>query len=308
MITTTLRSLERTISLAFAGTFFSGDMTFGRVMAASLLILHTRYSLIGCAGALLTEWVSHSLTKNKSLLGSGIIPLNGLFMGLAVAAFFPDALTAAACVAALSVVTSLATIISQRVLKTWDLPVLVLPYCLAFWFLQFIASQSAVLKLTIDQAAVISPDHPAAKLLSGSLAGFGQIFFAGNLWASGAVALVLLAFHRRSWSGILLAAVLPAAIARMCLGSHWGIDSGLMSFGGVLLFQAASSGAVSLPRGTLWILIGLSGLVEAMSLKLASTQGLFALSGSYILIAWTAKLCEEVKHARQDSKSSLMNW
>jgi hypothetical protein len=88
MITTTLRSLERTISLAFAGTFFSGDMTFGRVMAASMLILHTRYSLIGCAGALLTEWVSHSLTKNKSLLSSGIIPLNGLFMGLAVAAFF----------------------------------------------------------------------------------------------------------------------------------------------------------------------------------------------------------------------------
>jgi urea transporter len=300
--------LEKIISSAFADTFFSQKIWLGRLLAGLLLFFQTKFFIFGCLGALASEWFGRQLSKNKTLQKSRLFALNGLFVGLSTSSFLADPAKTFIAVLALALVSSLATIVCQRLLKTWDLPLLVLPYCLSFWFMQLLSHQSKIFQLTVDNQTSVIDGSVMSRLGASSLSGFGQIFFSANWHVGASVAIALTIFQPKQVAAILCSAVLPSLVAYLCLGNHWAIDSGLTSFSGILLFQAYRAGVISVSESHIWILIGLSGLLEAVTLNIGQTMGVFALSASYIAVFWIAKLSEEVKPGKKENSSAIMTW
>jgi urea transporter len=120
------------IARATGQTFFVNDARTGLAFMAVAAVSSVFAGVLGVIGALLAEAIGRALAASKALNEGGLIPLNGYFAAMAVGAFFPLgpatillAVTAAALAAVL-------TIVMHRTLAIWGLPVLVMPYVIAF--------------------------------------------------------------------------------------------------------------------------------------------------------------------------------
>lgn len=303
-----LCSLEKTVCLAVANTFFSDRILLGRLVAVVLLILQARLFVFGSLGAILTEWAGHRFSQNKSLQTSRIFGLNGFFIGLAASTFLTGFLPAVIAVLLLSAITSIIVIVSHRLLKTWDLPLLVLPYCISFWMMQLLSQESHVFKLTVSTPPVLADSVDLLTLANAMLLSFSQIFFSANWVVGSMIAAILIALDPKRTIEITISALFPNFVAYLCVGQHWAILSGLTGFSGVLLLQAHRNGFLTISHAKLWAFVGFSGLFEVIVLKFLKVQGIFALSASYVVIYWLAKLSEEVRQAKVEKGSAIMTW
>lgn len=300
--------LERTISETLSGVLFSADLRLGRGIALIMLLFAPAKLIWGVAGIFLCQACSFFLSRNRVLNSTKIFEMNGWFLGLALASFEIALPTKVIALCGLAPVCALAVVVIDRALKAWDLPVIVLPYCVTFWFLQLLGHNNPAIAPQLMASSLPHSSGPLMDIATGSLRGFSQIFYSNDLGF--ALALTgLLAILRRQQVGILLlSAIAPTILSYIVSGSSHFVVGGLTSFSGILMTEAYLSGSLKANKYQYLLIILASGLVELISLRMAQRLGLFALSVSYIICMWTAKLGVESQKSVGFEKDVIMTW
>ena len=129
------RQLSIRLLTAISQTFFVSNPWTGLAVIATLAVAGPHLAVAGLVVSVLARWTGERLLAAQALLDSGLIELNGWFLGLACASFFslgPGLVVAVMIGGPLVAVFSIAM---RRVLATWDVPLLVGPYIPVFWLL-----------------------------------------------------------------------------------------------------------------------------------------------------------------------------
>jgi len=296
----TLREMMRvrapSIARAIGQTFFVNDartgLAFMAVAAGSSLFAGG----LAVLGAILAAAVGRALTVSKPLNESGLIPLNGYFAAMAVGAFFPLDVATTALGLAAAALAAVLTIVMHRGLAIWALPVLVMPYVLAF----------AAVWLICPQLSWCKPALPPLPAIAWPVTWEAWVIFAGTAGAAGLAELV---FSSSPWIGlgVLVALALfdwpAAAVAVLGAGCGTataiaiGLPPALISIG-VYGFGAALT-ALALRRGTLrcgWLATVIAASATAVATAILGTLGarlgLLPLAAPYVAVVWVRTLAQ----------------
>ena len=289
---------------AISLTFFIYHAWAGLLGVAVVAVVSPSLALAGLAASVVARLVADRAGAPRAFLDTGLIELNGWFVGLACGTFYAFGL--AWCVAVLLGGTLVAalSIALHRVLATWDVPLLVGPYVPAFWV---VWSALAGLSWTkVAEAPHLSHAQGLAlwSVLLGGLRGMGQIFFLPNAAAGVALAVVASIGDRRLGPAMLLASVASVAVGYAVGTPEWQVDQGLAGFTPALLAAACLRGFAGI--GWVGVVVGvvLGPFLEAAALRLAGAVGLHALSATYVGLVWTFAL---VRPARE-SGAARASW
>ena len=301
--------VERLIAGTIAQTFFSSNPALGRAILLALAIVAPRLTALGCLGLLLGDVSGKFISRNEKIRSSGLFALNGWYFGMSAASFIASGKMAGLVIAGFSPACAVFVVALDRFLRTWDLPVLVLPYVLSSWCVQLLS------RLNPELAFHVAPSLPDIAGLSayaslgiGALRGFGQIFFQDNLLFSAAVVGILIWFNRGQALALIIAALVPTMTGYLTLGHHWAWESGLCSFGGILIWAARREQALSVTPSQYGALILFSGIAELIALQWAAGAGVFSLSLSYVVLIWMGKLVCETEKAQKSLGPVSMPW
>ena len=132
MIWTCIRAWALSIARAIGLTFFVNDARTGLALMAVAAASSLFAGVLGVIGAILAKVVGRTLSTSKVLDEGGLIPLNGYFAAMAVGAFFAHGAATTALAVAAAALAAVLTIVLHRTLAIWGLPVLVMPYVMAF--------------------------------------------------------------------------------------------------------------------------------------------------------------------------------
>jgi urea transporter len=287
-------ALAQRYLVAIGQTFFVGSPWTGLVGAATVAFAAPIHAFAALATCVVARWTGVRAGASRALLDSGIIELNGWFMGLACAAFLDRGPGLAAAILAGGPLVAAFTIAMQRFVATWNLPLLVGPYMPAFWLLWAAVSGLPWVHPVVPSAVPL-PDWPPLAILVGGLRGVGQIFFVPDVRVGLALAL---ASSLRDWR--VGPAMLAASIASVGLGylagaPTWQTEQGLAGFTPAMVTAAALSrfGGMSYPAVGIAILAG--PFLEAAALRICGSIGIYALSASYVGFVWTCALVRPVR-------------
>ncbi len=294
---------DRALSVARATgqTFFVNDARTGLAFMAVAAVSSLFAGVIGVIGAVLAQMVGRTLSASKVLNEGGLIPLNGYFAAMAVGVFFPpDAATTALAVAAAALAAVL-TIVLHRTLAIWGLPVLVMPYVMAFAAVWLMCPQ-----LTWCAAApyplptVAWPTTWSQMLIFAGQAcgaGLAELVFSRSPWIGVGVLMALALFD---WQAAALAALGAACgtLTAIALGLPTPLIAiGLYGFGAALTALALRRGTVR--RGWLATVAAASATVVATAIlgALGTALGLLPLAAPYVAVVWVCTLAQPLNVA-----------
>ncbi len=307
-ITESIKRVEELVTSVVSLTFFTRNQNLGRVLLVTLAILSPRTASFGILGLLLTYGASFAVSRNETQRISGVFGLNGWYLGLACAYFYPDNRLSIFMLAGLSPVCAFASVVMERFLRLWGLHQLVLPYVIAIWFVQLLSLANPELKLIVPAGESFSSHSHLILLLVGSLKGYGQIFLQDDIRFSIAILAVLGGFRILPFWNLILAPILATTVSLLVLGPHWAISSGLTSFGAIMLGAAFDKKYITLTTAQFLILIGVSGLLEIVAIQIAGFFHLFALSAGYVGSFWIASLATESTKVDTRELDSGVPW
>ena len=281
---------------AISLTFFVHSAWVGLAGLAVLASVRPQLALAGLLVSVLARLAAEGARAPQVLLDSGLIELNGWFLGLACTTFFaagPGLIVALLLSGALAAVF---TIVMHRVLATWDLPLLVAPYVPAYWLVSamlfaFPWSHSATIALSA------SPASPAMLVLVGGLRGLGQIFFVPDARVGLGLAMAASLADRRLGVAMVLASVSSVGVGYLAGSPAWQVQQGLAGFSAALMAVAALRGFAGLSPAAVAVIVVASPFLESAALRLAGSIGLQALSTAFVGLAWTAVLLRPVREA-----------
>ncbi|MFO0675445.1 MAG: urea transporter [Polyangiaceae bacterium] len=276
---------------------FLEDARVGALLSAVVLVASPRHALLGAVAAVAASLSARAVSASRALADSGLVPLNGLFAGLAAATFFPGvgpSLAAAVLAGALAAPTAIAL---ERLLAPWDLPLLVAPYLPAFALVMLGARD---LPWALPVAAPVPPPLPSdvvAASIASALRGVGQIVFLPSE-AVGAAFLLAVAVIRPRLALVLLAVAIPsAAWAHALRVPGWHAGGGLSVFTPVLVACAAETRFRGFRASYVPIAVLVSPLLESACIRTCGAFGLPALSLAYVVFTWCAILVPPVRAA-----------
>jgi len=284
------------IARAIGLTFFVNDARTGLAFMAVAVASSWFAGVLGVIGAILAEAVGRSLVASKSLNDSGLIPLNGYFAAMAVGAFFPVDFATITLAVAAAALAAVLTIVTHRTFAIWALPILVMPYVMAF----------AAVWLSCPQLSWCAPAPSPLPAFAWPATLEGWLTFAGRAAGAGLAELV---FSPSPWVGlgVLIALALfdwPAA-GLAALGVACGtltaiviglppplIAIGLYGFGPALTALALRRGP--LRCGWLATLIAASATAVATAIlgTLGAKLGVLPLAAPYVVVVWVCTLTQ----------------
>ena len=290
------RIVSRHLS-AIGQTFFVESPWVGLLAVAALVAVGPHLALAGMVTSILARLTAERAGASSSFLATGLVELNGWFLGLACATFFAVGPGLVAAVLLGGPLAAALSIVMQRLLATWDVPLLVGPYVPSFWLLWsalavFPWARQAV--LPVVPAAVASPWVLVAL---GGLRGVGQIFFLPNAGFGLALAVAVSIADWRLGPAMVGASVASVAIAHVAGAPAWQVEQGLAGFTPALVAVAALRGFAGLGAGSVAVAVVGAPFLEAAALRLAGSVGLHALSASYIVLVWTFAVLRPVRTA-----------
>ncbi len=288
---------------AVGQTFFVDNPRVGLAAIAALAVAAPRLAASGLAVSAAARLVAARAGAPRDFLATGLVELNGWFLGLAIATFFAPGPGFAVALAAGGPMVAAAAIVLRRLLATWDVPMFVAPYLPAFW-LVFAALAAVPWACPADLAAAAPPPagSPAMAIALGGLRGLGEIFFVPDARLGAALAAAATLGDRRTGIAMVAASTAAAAIGHVAGAPAWQIEQGLAGFTPALVAAAALSGFAGLGRTAVAIAIASGALVEAGVLRLAAGLGLPALSTSYLGFVWVFALLRPVRDAAADRR------
>jgi len=282
---------------AVSQTFFVYNPWVGLVGVAVLAIAAPHLAVSAIVASVIARWVAGRAGAARTLLDSGLVELNGWFLGLACGTFYkvgPGLLVALLVGGALAATLS---IVLHRVLATWDVPLLVGPYVPAFWLL-WCAFPAFPWMVTAELPGV--PPTPASPLLLvvlGGLRGVGEIFFLPNAAVGAGLAVAASIVDRRVGPAMVAASIASVGVGYLAGSPTWQVEQGLAGFTAAMVAAAALRGFSGL--GWVAVVIGVlaSPFLESAALRLAGAVGLHALSVPYLGFFWTFALLRPVREA-----------
>ena len=287
----------RRFASVIALTFFVDSPRAGAAAVLVLAIAAPHLALSGIAVAIAARLVARRIGASQALLASGLVELNGWFLGLACATFFslgPGLLFA---IVAAGPLVAVMTVVSGRVLATWDVPILVGPYVPAFWLLWNglgVFPWSAPAQLPSPPM----PELPAvAAMVVAGLRGVGQIFFCPDALVGLGLALAASLADRRLGPLMVASSVCSVAIGQLAGAPAWQVQQGLAGFTPAMVAAAALCGFVGLGRTAVLVSIVAAPFLEAAALRIGGAVGLPALSLTYVGLVWLFALLRPVRDA-----------
>jgi urea transporter len=280
-------------------TFFAGGTRTGLVALLVLAAAAPLHAAAALGASLFARFCAERAGASRALLESGLVELNGWFLGLACAAFFGTGLDLVVALLIGGPAVAASAIAMQRLLQTWDVPLLVGPYLPVFWLLW--AGLSGLPWVGVAPPPVMPPpsDLPAVTILIGGLRGIGQIFFLPDALVGLALAL---ATSLADWRlGPLMIAASTAAVGVGFLAGTpgWEIEQGLAGFTPALVAAAALTRFAGMGRLAVVVAVLASPFLEAAAIRIAGAVGLFALSSTYIGFVWLFALMRPVRQASE---------
>jgi urea transporter len=287
---------------AIGQTFFVSNPWTGLAGIAILAVASPRLALAGFFLSVLARSTAERLRAAKTLLDTGIIELNGWFLGLACASYFDvgPGLVVAVLIGGPLVATF--AIVLQRVLATWDVPLILGPYLPAFWLLW-----SALSRLPWVHGTALPlmppPESGILLVLLGGLRGVGQIFFLPDARAGVAIALAASIADWRIGPVMIAASVASVGIGYLAAVPLWQTELGLAGFTPALVAAAAFSRFAGLGPVAVGVAVIAGPLLEIAAIRLAGAAGLYALSAPYVGFVWLFALLRPVRQAA-DARSA----
>lgn len=284
---------------AISQTFFVYNPWTGLVGIVALTIVAPHLAGTGLVVSILARLAAERAGAARSLLDTGLVELNGWFLGLACAGFFeigPGLLVAAVFGGPL---VAVATITLQRLLATWEMPLLVGPYLPAFWLLW-----SGLTALPWVHAAALpvpppAPESPLLLVLIGGLRGIGEIFFLPDALLGLALAVAASIADRRIGPAMIAASVASVGVGYLAQIPPWQIEQGLAGFVPALIAAAALSRFAGLGPVSVGVAVIAAPFIEIASIHLAGALGLYAVSAGYVGFVWLAALLRPVRQAAE---------
>jgi len=287
---------------AIGQTFFVDSPRVGCAAFLVLAVAAPRLALSGLAVSVVARLVAERAGAPRDFLVTGLVELNGWFLGLACATFFaPGAGFAVALVAGGPLVAA-AAIVMRRLLATWDLPLFVGPYVPAFWLLFAALSAFPWAHPEVRSIAPSAPTAPVLLIVLGGLRGIGEIFFAADARVGLGLAVALSLHDRRLGISMIGASIAAVAIGYLSDAPAWQVEAGLAGFTPALMAVAALRGFAGIGRTAVVVAIGAGAFLEAGTLRLTGAFGLYALSSSYLLFVWGFALLRPVRDAAADRR------
>ena len=288
---------------AIGQTFFVDSPRVGVAAIAALAAVAPRLAASGLAVSVIARVVAGRAGAPRDFLATGLVELNGWFLGLAIATFFAPGLGFAVALVAGGPMVAAAAIVLRRVFATWDVPMFVAPYLPAFWLL-FAALAALPWASPADLAAAVPPPagSPALAIALGGLRGLGEIFFVPDARLGAALAVAVTLGDRRIGISMVAASTAAVAIGHLAGLPAWQIEQGLAGFTPALVAAAALCGFAGLGRTAVAVAVASGALVEAGVLRLTAGVGLYALSTSYLVFVWVFALLRPVRDAAADRR------
>jgi urea transporter len=291
---------------AVGETFFVGRWETG---AAAAVVVGCVAPLAGAAGlacGLATRAVAERMGANQELLDGRAAELNGWFAGLALASIFAPSVGLAAALVAAPLVGATATIALQRVLRAWELPLMVAAYLPTVWLAWLALAGTTTAPVlpapALDAAAAARTLLPAwaegasaaqlgLRATLGGLRGVGQIFFQADAGV-GALLVGVVALTASVADAVwLLGAAVAATAVGLVLGIEpWMVDQGLVAFTPALVATAARRNFRGLGVWQVGAAVLVGPLVEAATVRVAGALGGLALSTGYLALVWAMLL------------------
>ena len=291
------RQLSIRLLTAISQTFFVSNPWTGLAVIATLAIAGPHLAVAGLVASVLARWTGERLYAAQALLDSGLIELNGWFLGLACASFFslgPGLVVAVVIGGPLVAVFSIAM---RRVLATWDVPLLVGPYIPVFWLLW---SALSALPWVHGAALLVRappPDSAFLVVLFGGLRGIGQIFFLPDARVGFVIALSASIADRRIGPAMIAASIASSGVGYLARTPLWLVDQGLGGFMPALVAAAALSRFAGLGPAAVAVAVVAGPFLEIAAVRLAGAAGLYALSAGYVGFVWLFALLRPVRQA-----------
>ena len=291
-----IRARLLSIARATGQTFFVNDARTGLAFMAVASASSVLAGVLGVIGALLAEAVGRALAASKRLNEGGLIPLNGYFAAMAVGAFFPLNAGTVLLAGAAAALAAVLTIAMHRTLAIWSLPVLVMPYVLAFAAVWLLCPQLSWCVATPSPLPAVGwPATWEQLVVFASLAwgaGLAELVFSSSPWVGLGVLIALALFD---WHAAALAALGAACGTLTAIGIGFPpslISIGLYGFGPALTALALRRGTVRC--GWLVTVVAASATAVATAIlgKLGSNLGLLPLAAPYVAVVWVCALVQ----------------
>ena len=283
---------------------FIRDDLFGALFISISLFFNYKLFFCGLLSAIVGFVYSRVSVTPKILKDGGLLTINGLFFGIAMASLFRDSTQFYTCFIVGSLFVPLFTIAAYEVLQHWKLSPFIVSYILLVWIFTLSASTYGFQFLTEQENLSNSfsfldgfeSTNTVTMLISNILASVGRIFFLPNP-SYGFMLLLLISSFRLRQSFYFLLGISIAVVAAYLLSSHNSAD-------GSLSYYSYSAGLVALGLSSYLekyriSMILLSSLLSMMLTvafyKYLNVLGLPLLSLPYVITMWATQLSRTPK-------------
>jgi len=256
-----------------------------------------RVFIIGCLLAALAGFLVAPLTFAQTGIANQYAFYG--FAAMAVGAFFPPGAATTALAVAVAALAAVLTIVLHRTLAIWGLPVLVMPYVMAFAAVWWICPQmSWCAAASSPLPAVAWPATLQEMMIFASKAcgaGLAELVFSHSPWVGLGVFMALALFD---WRAAGLAALGAACGTLTAIGL--GLPASLISIG--LYGFGAALTALALRRGTVrcgWVATMAAASATAVATAilgaLGTALGLLPLAAPYVAVVWICTLVQPMR-------------
>src|SRR5499425_1363924 len=265
------RAVVRHLS-AIGQALFAYNPWVGLAGVIILAVVAPHLAVTGLLLSVVARLVASAVGASPAFLATGLVELNGWFLGLACGTFFAVGPGLAAAIVLGGILISPISIAMHRVLSAWDVPLVIGPYIPVFWILWSGLTATSWTRAAVLPTVPPAPSSPALLVLLGGLRGVGQIFFLPN--AAAGVALAVAAS---------IAAVGVGYLAGLPL---WQVETGLAGFSAALIAAAARCRFAGVGWIAVIITVVTIPFLEAAALKIAGAIAIHALSAPYVALIW----------------------
>ncbi len=310
-MTSKVRAVEISWSKTLASALFSTNVWFGRVVGIGLLCSNPKAWLLALLGNLIANLSARIFSQNAFLSRSHPISLNGVYVGVAIAAFVPSLLQSLTLLTLAATIVPSAAVVCGRLLRPWGLKALVIPYVVIVWMLQLLSGSGSNFSVVASVAPSLTIDIPV--WLVGALRAPALVYFQDSVIFGAVVWISIFVLAGKRSLLAVGSVIVPQFLAMAVWPDHWGTSAGMFGFCGIILFMANENAVFKTDdRRMLILIILLSGLIEGAALRLFAVTPLYALSAPAMLMVWLIDLARETNTsadlAAKSSPPKSIKW
>jgi urea transporter len=282
---------------AVSQAFFFRSAWFGAAVLFLFLCFDFYLFICGLLGSLIGYIYSVRNSTPKVLRDWGLITVNGLFFGIAMASLFQFSVILVVCVVLGALSIPLLTKACFEVLQHWKLSPVVAPYLFTVWTIWLCArGLSLNLKSAAwpDAMANLPSLHPSwnlgMKLTFSAFESMGRLLFLPKPIFGLCILILIAAFSFRKASFFFLGTVFATLIAHSLAGTSSTWEYGYFNYSAGLVGLGLASFPQKFTAPTIFLFCIISCFVTMATEQIFGSFHLPALSIPYVITLWFAQL------------------